>query len=199
MSEKCILQDRDCINCGECDICDLDPNKRCDDCGKCIEIDVDDYRSLNIQDFLKQHVKMDDKGNIKIDENAKDFDDGDNESVELDYDGIDDNYDDELDLYPFEEEEFDLDDFGAEDFDLDDFEEDESDMHCGCHNHLEHNHNDHCGCHSHLEHNHDEKCGCHSQLEDSHDDDCGCRSHLEHNHDDHCGCEGGAELPDTSK
>ena len=157
MSEKCILQDRDCINCGECDICDLDPNKRCDDCGKCIESDVDDYRSLNIQDFIKQHVKMDNKGNIKIEENAEDFDDGDNESVEL---GLDDNYDDELDLYPFEEEEFDLDDFGEEDFDLDDFEEDEADMHCGCHSHLEHNHDDHCGCHSHLEHNHNDHCGC---------------------------------------
>ncbi len=35
--EKCELYDRDCIECGECDRCDLDKNKICDSCGKCIE------------------------------------------------------------------------------------------------------------------------------------------------------------------
>ncbi|MBQ7408380.1 MAG: hypothetical protein IJW13_03815 [Clostridia bacterium] len=33
---KCVLYDRDCIDCGECDICDLDKNKICDNCGKCL-------------------------------------------------------------------------------------------------------------------------------------------------------------------
>lgn len=37
MSKKCVLYDRECIDCGECDLCDLDPNKKCDNCGKCIE------------------------------------------------------------------------------------------------------------------------------------------------------------------
>lgn len=55
MSEQCELYDRECINCGECDICDLDPNKHCDDCGKCIE-DAEDYRSITIDDFIKQNV-----------------------------------------------------------------------------------------------------------------------------------------------
>lgn len=36
--EKCVLYDRDCIGCMECEICDLDPHKICDNCGKCIEI-----------------------------------------------------------------------------------------------------------------------------------------------------------------
>ncbi|HEY5584506.1 MAG TPA: hypothetical protein VIK78_08445 [Ruminiclostridium sp.] len=52
MGEKCELYDRECINCGECEICDLDPTKHCDDCGRCIEEDSD-YRSVTIEDFIE--------------------------------------------------------------------------------------------------------------------------------------------------
>ena len=38
---KCVLYDRDCINCFECEICDLDKNKICDNCGKCLNIQDD--------------------------------------------------------------------------------------------------------------------------------------------------------------
>lgn len=39
-SEKkmCELYDRECIGCLECEICDLDPEKICDNCGKCLNI-----------------------------------------------------------------------------------------------------------------------------------------------------------------
>ena len=46
-TQKCVLYDRDCIVCLECEMCDLDPNKVCDNCGKC----------LNIQDFAT--IKID--------------------------------------------------------------------------------------------------------------------------------------------
>lgn len=53
MIKKCIIDEKDCINCGECDICDLDKNKICDNCGKCLEsdcdfiaIDIDEIRIL---------------------------------------------------------------------------------------------------------------------------------------------------------
>lgn len=36
--EECVLYDRKCIECGECDMCDLDPSKICDNCGKCLDI-----------------------------------------------------------------------------------------------------------------------------------------------------------------
>ena len=37
--KKCILYDnRMCDNCGECNMCDLDPKKVCIACGKCSEI-----------------------------------------------------------------------------------------------------------------------------------------------------------------
>ena len=33
--EECVLYDRECIGCMDCD---LDENKICDNCGKCLEI-----------------------------------------------------------------------------------------------------------------------------------------------------------------
>ena len=35
--EPCVLYDRLCTKCGECEMCDLDPSKKCDNCGKCLE------------------------------------------------------------------------------------------------------------------------------------------------------------------
>ena len=34
--KQCVLYDRECIGCGECDRCDLDPDKICDNCMKCV-------------------------------------------------------------------------------------------------------------------------------------------------------------------
>lgn len=36
-NKECVLYDRECIDCGECERCDLDATKICDNCGKCIE------------------------------------------------------------------------------------------------------------------------------------------------------------------
>lgn len=36
--KDCVLYDRKCVGCMECEICDLDPNKICDNCGKCLDI-----------------------------------------------------------------------------------------------------------------------------------------------------------------
>ncbi len=44
---KCILYDRDCIDCGECDMCELDPQKRCDNCMKCVTGKAE-YRAVYI-------------------------------------------------------------------------------------------------------------------------------------------------------
>ena len=45
---QCVLYDRECIGCGECDRCDLDPSKVCDNCMKCIMDGKTDYRSISI-------------------------------------------------------------------------------------------------------------------------------------------------------
>ncbi|MBR5614617.1 MAG: hypothetical protein IKW64_04870 [Clostridia bacterium] len=47
MAKNCVLYDRECINCGECDICDLDPKKVCDNCGKCID-SGNDYNIMDV-------------------------------------------------------------------------------------------------------------------------------------------------------
>ena len=43
---KCVLYDRDCIGCLECETCDLNPDKVCDNCGKCL--DIQDVASIKI-------------------------------------------------------------------------------------------------------------------------------------------------------
>ena len=102
MEKECVLYDRKCINCGECDMCDLDPKKVCDNCGKCIE-SGDDY---NIMD---------------VDLTVED----DSVPNNYHYDGEPEDQDDEF----FEDQDFEED---AEDFDMeeyDDYElEDDEDM-----------------------------------------------------------------------
>ncbi len=55
MAKRCVLYDRDCIDCMECEFCDLDPTKICDNCGKCIETDKE-YNEIKIDAIV-----MDDK------------------------------------------------------------------------------------------------------------------------------------------
>lgn len=44
--QECVLYDRECIGCMECQMCDLDPRKICNNCGQCI--DFDDVASIKI-------------------------------------------------------------------------------------------------------------------------------------------------------
>ena len=45
---ECVLYDRICTGCLECEVCDLDSPKICDNCGKCIEIESD-YAEIEIE------------------------------------------------------------------------------------------------------------------------------------------------------
>ena len=49
--KDCVLYERKCIACGECEVCDLDNSKKCDNCGKCIETDADS-RAIQIDDVI---------------------------------------------------------------------------------------------------------------------------------------------------
>ena len=44
----CVLYDRECIGCGECD---LDPEKICDNCMKCVNGDAE-YRGVTIDRIM---------------------------------------------------------------------------------------------------------------------------------------------------
>lgn len=48
---ECVLYDRICMECGECDRCDLDPEKTCDNCKKCL-LENADYRAIRIDGVL---------------------------------------------------------------------------------------------------------------------------------------------------
>ena len=49
--QQCVLYDRECIGCGECDSCDLDPEKICDNCMKCVNGNAE-YRSVAIDGIM---------------------------------------------------------------------------------------------------------------------------------------------------
>jgi len=49
--KKCVLYDRDCIECGECNMCDLEPGKICDNCMRCVEGGFD-YNEVVIDDVI---------------------------------------------------------------------------------------------------------------------------------------------------
>lgn len=54
--KKCVLYDRECIDCGECDRCDLDPDKLCDNCMKCVRGEGD-YRAILVESVEKPEEK----------------------------------------------------------------------------------------------------------------------------------------------
>ncbi len=51
MKKECVLEDKECILCGKCDICDLDENKICNNCGKCLETGKE-YAELKIDEVI---------------------------------------------------------------------------------------------------------------------------------------------------
>lgn len=60
-NNKCLLEDRECILCGECDRCDLDRNKICDNCCKCIESDKAEYKAVGIDEIIIDESEGDTK------------------------------------------------------------------------------------------------------------------------------------------
>lgn len=61
--KKCVLYDRECIDCGECNMCDLDPKKVCDNCCKCIERRPKDYEEITIDKIYFDDKIPEDKKN----------------------------------------------------------------------------------------------------------------------------------------
>ena len=53
--KECVLRDGPCIDCGECEMCDLNPLKFCDNCGKCINFE--DVASIRIESIEKNVQK----------------------------------------------------------------------------------------------------------------------------------------------
>lgn len=45
---ECRLEKRTCTQCGECERCDLNPEKLCDNCCACLEGEGVDYASIPV-------------------------------------------------------------------------------------------------------------------------------------------------------
>ncbi len=60
MKKECVLYDRECIDCGECNMCDYNPLKVCDNCGKCLESDYE-YNAVKITSIEKPNNKNNNK------------------------------------------------------------------------------------------------------------------------------------------
>lgn len=55
--KRCVLMDRPCTECGECNMCDLDPSKVCDNCGKCIGLDGSlAYKAIKIDGIIGEDI-----------------------------------------------------------------------------------------------------------------------------------------------
>lgn len=78
--KRCVLRaDRECIECGECNLCDLDPSKICDNCGKCIGLDGSmEYRALKVDGIIRGDMDPDDYlyDEETIETDAQDGEDG---------------------------------------------------------------------------------------------------------------------------
>ena len=59
-NKDCVLYDRRCIECGECDLCDLDPQKICDNCMACVKGDKE-YRAIRIDGVLSTEESLTDE------------------------------------------------------------------------------------------------------------------------------------------
>ena len=55
--KKCVLEEKECIHCGECDRCDLNPKKICDSCGKCIRMPEAEYYEIQIDEIMNTEEK----------------------------------------------------------------------------------------------------------------------------------------------
>ncbi len=116
MKKECVLYNRECTNCGECEICDLDPKKKCDNCGKCLEAD-DDYNTVDVDltleenedpEMLSYEELFPEKAFIGENNFDDDNDDYDDDYYE-DFNDFDD-FDDRDNFY--EDEDFDTEDDG---------------------------------------------------------------------------------------
>ena len=49
--EPCIIEDRLCTECGECDYCEINADKICDNCCQCLSSEAD-FRGIDIDEIL---------------------------------------------------------------------------------------------------------------------------------------------------
>lgn len=58
----CVLvDDKICDDCGQCNLCDLDPSKICDNCMKCLNTGAD-YNAIEVDEIIDDGTGSDEFG-----------------------------------------------------------------------------------------------------------------------------------------
>ena len=59
IDKKCILDNnKNCDNCGDCEVCDLDSKKICDNCGKCLGESDFETRALMVDEIIEDPEEL---------------------------------------------------------------------------------------------------------------------------------------------
>lgn len=67
--KKCVLEEKECINCGKCDDrCELDPSKICDNCFRCLDTDSSPYAQIPITGVYTEDDYIPDAGDMHVEE-----------------------------------------------------------------------------------------------------------------------------------
>lgn len=55
----CIFnKSKECNDCGDCSVCDLDKNKICNNCGKCLELEGYDLRAIKLDEIIDNEAEI---------------------------------------------------------------------------------------------------------------------------------------------
>ncbi len=101
---NCVLHDKLCDDCGNCDLCDLNSSKVCDSCCECIDDKNVDYRGVEIDEVLTDENslivdELDFKDLKKETDNPMDYSTDDGLTLDIE------SYDTESEDYEIDEEE----------------------------------------------------------------------------------------------
>lgn len=69
--KSCIFNSKkECSNCDECNVCDINRKKKCDSCGMCLELEGYDTKAIGITEFHKTDIEV--RGNDESESGYKD-------------------------------------------------------------------------------------------------------------------------------
>ena len=72
IGEPCVLDpDLPCVGCKDCLMCDLNPEKYCDNCGKCLDsynTDEKGFVSIKVDKVVKEEGSTDAKNDVSLDD-----------------------------------------------------------------------------------------------------------------------------------
>lgn len=100
MKKNCIFNtSKICNNCGECDTCDITPDKKCNNCGKCLEMEGYDIKAIQIDQVFEETGEYDEnleeiESSAEVDTEETDMNHSNDDELTDDSDNVDDDIND---------------------------------------------------------------------------------------------------------